>query len=175
MSVGCPDMIQGSVVASKSKTMQEATKMASELMDKKINTIAERHAENKRKFKNTSQNNQNQQRQENKRQNTDRAYTAGSGDNISYTGSKPLCPKCNYNHNGPCAPKCYKCNKFGHLGRNCRSSASVNPGINQRGIWDRLKAYMLRVGVSGHFKTTSEAKNNTTMVIRVVMQAPAKV
>ncbi|GJX64804.1 reverse transcriptase domain-containing protein [Tanacetum coccineum] len=154
---------------------KEATKMASELMDKKINTIAERHAENKRKFKNTSQNNQNQQRQENKRQNTDRAYTAGSGDNISYTGSKPLCPKCNYNHNGPCAPKCYKCNKFGHLGRNCRSSASVNPGINQRGIWDRLKAYMLRVGVSGHFKTTSEAKNNTTMVIRVVMQAPAKV
>ncbi|GJX98491.1 reverse transcriptase domain-containing protein [Tanacetum coccineum] len=39
---GLPDMIQGSVVASKPKTMQEATKMASELMDKKINTIAER-------------------------------------------------------------------------------------------------------------------------------------
>ncbi|GKA02065.1 reverse transcriptase domain-containing protein [Tanacetum coccineum] len=39
---GLPDMIQGSVVASKPKTMQEATEMASELMDKKINTIAER-------------------------------------------------------------------------------------------------------------------------------------
>ncbi|GJZ29705.1 putative reverse transcriptase domain-containing protein [Tanacetum coccineum] len=46
---GLPDMIQGSVVASKPKTMQEATEMASELMDKKINTIAERQAENKRK------------------------------------------------------------------------------------------------------------------------------
>ncbi|GJU08928.1 putative reverse transcriptase domain-containing protein [Tanacetum coccineum] len=46
---GLPDMIQGSVVASKPKTMQEATKMASELMDKKINIIAERQAENKRK------------------------------------------------------------------------------------------------------------------------------
>ncbi|GKC20938.1 putative reverse transcriptase domain-containing protein [Tanacetum coccineum] len=46
---GLPDMIQGSVVASKLKTMQEATKMASELMDKKINTIAERQAKNKRK------------------------------------------------------------------------------------------------------------------------------
>ncbi|GKB77457.1 reverse transcriptase domain-containing protein [Tanacetum coccineum] len=113
---GLPDMIQGSVVASKPKTMQEATEMASELMDKKINTIAERQAENKRKFKNTSRNNQNQQQQENKRQNTGRAYTIRSGDKKSYAGSKPLCPKCNYNHNGPCAPKCYKCNKFGHLG-----------------------------------------------------------
>ncbi|GJR61394.1 reverse transcriptase domain-containing protein [Tanacetum coccineum] len=158
---GLPDMIQGSVVASKSKTMQEATKMASELMDKKINTIAERHAENKRKFKNTSQNNQNQQRQENKRQNTDRAYTAGSGDNISYTGSKPLCPKCNYNHNGPCAPKCYKCNKFGHLGRNCRSSASVNPGINQRGNGTGQGPTCFECGVRGHFKTDClKLKNN---------------
>ncbi|GKF42616.1 reverse transcriptase domain-containing protein, partial [Tanacetum coccineum] len=33
---GLSDMIQGSVVASKPKAMQEATKMASELMDKKI-------------------------------------------------------------------------------------------------------------------------------------------
>ncbi|GKD54016.1 hypothetical protein Tco_1287403 [Tanacetum coccineum] len=44
---GLPDMIQGSVMASKPKTMQEATEMASELMDKKINTITERQDENK--------------------------------------------------------------------------------------------------------------------------------
>ncbi|GJU41317.1 putative reverse transcriptase domain-containing protein [Tanacetum coccineum] len=131
---GLPDMIQGSVVASKPKTMQEATEMASELMDKKINTIAERQAKNKRKFKNTSRNNQNQQQQqENKRQNTGRAYTTGSGDNKSYTGSKPLCPKCNYHHTSMWPPNANKCNKFSHLGRNCRSSASVNPGSNQRG------------------------------------------
>ncbi|GJS28639.1 putative reverse transcriptase domain-containing protein [Tanacetum coccineum] len=48
---GLPDMIQGSVVASKPKTMQEATEMASELMDKKINTIAERQAEGRQKSK----------------------------------------------------------------------------------------------------------------------------
>ncbi|GJV99055.1 hypothetical protein Tco_1554307 [Tanacetum coccineum] len=54
-----PDMIQGSVVASKPKTIQEATEMASELMDKKINTIAERQAENKQKFDDISKNNQN--------------------------------------------------------------------------------------------------------------------
>ncbi|GJZ21306.1 reverse transcriptase domain-containing protein [Tanacetum coccineum] len=81
---GLPDMIQGSVVASKPKTMQEATEMASGLMDKKINTITERQAEKKRRFENTYRNNQNQQRQEKKRQNTGRAYTAGSGDKKSY-------------------------------------------------------------------------------------------
>ncbi|GJU97281.1 putative reverse transcriptase domain-containing protein [Tanacetum coccineum] len=63
---GLPDMIHGNIVASKPKTMQEAVEMATELMDKKVSTIAERQAENKRKFENTSRNNQNQQ-QQNKR------------------------------------------------------------------------------------------------------------
>ncbi|GJS03600.1 hypothetical protein Tco_0320108 [Tanacetum coccineum] len=44
-----------SVVASKPKTIQEATKMATELMDKKISTLAERQAENKRKLDNNNQ------------------------------------------------------------------------------------------------------------------------
>ncbi|GKC61100.1 putative reverse transcriptase domain-containing protein [Tanacetum coccineum] len=166
---GLPDMIQGSVVASKPKTMQEATEMASELMDKKINTITERQAENKRKFKNTSRNNQNQQRQENKRQNTDRAYTAVS---------KPLCPKCNYNHNGPCVPKCYKCNKFDHLGRNCRSSTSVNPGNNQRGNETGQGPTCFECEVRGHFKADCQKlknnkKNRGNQVRNAI--APAKV
>ncbi|GJY07483.1 putative reverse transcriptase domain-containing protein [Tanacetum coccineum] len=46
---GLPDMIHGSVVASKPKTMQEATEMAIEVMDKRIRTFADRHTENKRK------------------------------------------------------------------------------------------------------------------------------
>ncbi|GJV23651.1 putative reverse transcriptase domain-containing protein, partial [Tanacetum coccineum] len=60
---GLPDMIHGNIVASKPKTMQEAVEMATELMDKKVITIAERQAENKRMFENTSRNNQNQQQQ----------------------------------------------------------------------------------------------------------------
>ncbi|GKE39483.1 hypothetical protein Tco_1462888, partial [Tanacetum coccineum] len=60
---GLPDMIQGILVASKPKTIHEATEMASELMDKKINTIAEGHAENKRKFDDISKNNQNHPQQ----------------------------------------------------------------------------------------------------------------
>nr|GFB73745.1 hypothetical protein [Tanacetum cinerariifolium] len=38
---GLPDMIHGSVVASKPNTMQEAIEIATELMDKKIRTFAE--------------------------------------------------------------------------------------------------------------------------------------
>nr|GFB27800.1 hypothetical protein [Tanacetum cinerariifolium] len=76
---GLPDMIHGSVVASKPKTMQEAIEIATELMDKKIHTFAERETASKRKFENTSRNTQKQQRQHsNKRQNTDRVYTATS-------------------------------------------------------------------------------------------------
>nr|GEY90389.1 retrovirus-related Pol polyprotein from transposon TNT 1-94 [Tanacetum cinerariifolium] len=69
---GLPDMIHGSVVASKPKMIQEAIEIATELMDKKIRTFAEREIASKRKFKNTSRNTQNQQQQSNKRQNTGR-------------------------------------------------------------------------------------------------------
>ncbi|GKD39052.1 putative reverse transcriptase domain-containing protein [Tanacetum coccineum] len=50
-----------------------------------------------------------------------------------YGGSKPLCPKCNYHHDGPCAPKCHKCNRVGHLARDCKSLANANTANNQRG------------------------------------------
>ncbi|GJX61055.1 hypothetical protein Tco_0293955 [Tanacetum coccineum] len=73
---GLPDMIHGSVMATKSKTMQDAIEFATELMDKKISTLAERQAENKRKLYN---NNQTQQ-QLSKRQNVAQAYAAGTGE-----------------------------------------------------------------------------------------------
>ncbi|GJS36402.1 reverse transcriptase domain-containing protein [Tanacetum coccineum] len=129
---GLPNMIHGNIVASRPKTMQEAIEMATELMDKRVSTMAERQAENKRKFENTSRNNQNQQ-QQNKRQNTGRACTAGSGDKKQYGGSRPLCSKCNYHHEGPCAPKCYKCNKYGHIARDCRGTGNANNINNQKG------------------------------------------
>nr|GFA00296.1 putative reverse transcriptase domain-containing protein [Tanacetum cinerariifolium] len=112
---GLPDMIHGSVVASKPKTMQEAIEIETELMDKKIRTFVERETASKRKFENTSRNTQNQQQQLNKRQNIGRVYTVASGEKKQYRGSKPLCAKCNYNHDGPCAPKCRNCKKLAIL------------------------------------------------------------
>nr|GFC02510.1 reverse transcriptase domain-containing protein [Tanacetum cinerariifolium] len=75
---GLPDMIHERVVASKPMTMQEAIEIATELMDKKIRTFAERETASKRKFENTSRNTQNQQQHSKKRQNTGRVYTAAS-------------------------------------------------------------------------------------------------
>ncbi|GJX93785.1 reverse transcriptase domain-containing protein [Tanacetum coccineum] len=72
---GLPDMIHGSVKASKPKTMQEAIEFTTELIDEKTHAYAERQAERKRKYDDLSKNNHNQQ---NKRQNTGQAYTAGT-------------------------------------------------------------------------------------------------
>ncbi|GJR22107.1 reverse transcriptase domain-containing protein [Tanacetum coccineum] len=127
---GMPDLIYSSVVASKPKTMQEAIEMATELMDRRNNTFAERQAENKRKFEDTPRNNQNQQ--PNKRQNTGRAYAAGNDDKKSYEGTKPLCPKCNFNHYGPCIPTCTNCKKLGHLAKDCRSRPATANNNNNR-------------------------------------------
>nr|GFA24689.1 hypothetical protein [Tanacetum cinerariifolium] len=143
---GLPDMIHGSVVASKPKTMQEAIEIATELMDKKVRTFTERETASKRKFENTSRNTQSQQRQQsNKRQNTGRVYTTASGEKKQYGGSKPLCAKCNYHHDGPCAPKCHNCNKIGHLARDCRNMANTNNANNQRGTGSGQKSDVMSV------------------------------
>ncbi|GJW46340.1 putative reverse transcriptase domain-containing protein [Tanacetum coccineum] len=125
---GLPDMILGSVKASKSKTMQEVIEFTTELMEDKTQAYAERQAERKRKNDDLSKNNQNQQ---NKRQNTGQAYTAGNSDRKSYAGSKPLCSKCNCHHEaGPCPPRCNNCNRFGHLARDCRIRPANNNNNN---------------------------------------------
>ncbi|GJW32426.1 hypothetical protein Tco_0052458 [Tanacetum coccineum] len=52
---GLPYMIHKSVMPSKPKTMQDAIEFATELMDKKICTLVERQAKNKRKLNNNNQ------------------------------------------------------------------------------------------------------------------------
>ncbi|GJY36904.1 putative reverse transcriptase domain-containing protein [Tanacetum coccineum] len=123
---GLPDIIHGSVVASKPKTTQEAIKIATELMDKKIRTFAER-----------------------------------SGEKKPYGGSKPQCAKCNYHHDGPCAPKCHKCNRVSHLARDCRSTANANTTNNQRGTRAGQKPTCYECRARGHFKRDCpKLKNN---------------
>ncbi|GKD67441.1 reverse transcriptase domain-containing protein [Tanacetum coccineum] len=122
---GLPDMIHGSIVVSKPKTVQEATEMATELMDKKISTLAERQAENKRKLDNNNQ----AQQQSPKRQNVAQAYAAGTGERKEYAGTLPLCNRCKLHHNGPCTVKCGNCKKIGHMTRDCRNPAAAR---NQR-------------------------------------------
>ncbi|GJS85051.1 putative reverse transcriptase domain-containing protein [Tanacetum coccineum] len=143
-------MIQGSVMASKPKTMQDAIEFATELMDQKIRSLADRPAENKRKLDDTSRNNQNQQHPF-KRHNVARAYTVRPGEKKVYRGSKSLCPKCNYHHDGQCAPKCTNYKRTGHLAQDYRSQpVAVN---NQRALEANQRVLTcFECGAQGHYK-----------------------
>nr|GFC57252.1 hypothetical protein [Tanacetum cinerariifolium] len=138
-------------VTSKLKIMQDATETTTKLRNKNIGTLVECQTENKKRLDNTSKNNQNQQ-QPNKRQNTGRAYTARHGKKKHYGRSKPLCSKCDYHHDGPCAPKCHKCNRFGHLARDCRISTNANTTNIQKGTGASQKATCYECGNQGHYK-----------------------
>ncbi|GKE61972.1 putative reverse transcriptase domain-containing protein [Tanacetum coccineum] len=114
---GLPDMIQGSVMASKPKTMQDAIEFANELMDQKIS----------------------------------RAYTARPGEKREYGGSLPLCTKCNYHHNGQCAPKCNNYKKVGHLARDCRSPTVTTNNQRALSVIQRVVT-CFECRVQGHYK-----------------------
>nr|GFA36664.1 putative reverse transcriptase domain-containing protein [Tanacetum cinerariifolium] len=121
---------------------------------------AEREADNKRKSEDITRNNQNQQ--PNKRQNTSQAYTARNGVRRLYAGSRPLCSKCNYNHEGPCPPKCNNCKRVGHLTKDCKGRpANNNNNNNNRNKNNQQGNGCFECGAQGHFKRNCpKLKNN---------------
>ncbi|GJT27729.1 hypothetical protein Tco_0908004 [Tanacetum coccineum] len=144
---GLPDVIHGSVMASKPKTMQDAIEFATELMEKKFSNLAERQAKNKRKLDNNNQ----AQQQPPKKQGVAIAYTARPGERKEYARTLPLCNKCKFHHNGQCTVKCANCKRVGHLTRDCRSPAATN---NQR------NPTCYECGNQGHYRSDCpELKN----------------
>ncbi|GJS71119.1 putative reverse transcriptase domain-containing protein [Tanacetum coccineum] len=135
---GLPDTIHGSVMATKPKTMQDAIEFATELMDKKINTWAERQADNKRKSDDTARNNQNQQ--PNKRQNTRRAYAIGNGDMRPYKGPRPLNPPNVNTGANQRGNVCFECGAQGHFKKDC-------PKLKNNNNWDLMPVELGRFDV----------------------------
>ncbi|GJW24678.1 putative reverse transcriptase domain-containing protein [Tanacetum coccineum] len=133
---GLPDMIHRSVVASKPKTMQEVTEIETELMDKRIRTFAERQTENKRK-----QDNNQQQQPQNKRQNIDMAYAAGTGEKKLYWDLNPyaLSQK----------PTFYECGAQGHVKRECLKLKNNNIEATQLEMFNGSRKSFLTLGSSG--------------------------
>nr|GEX04495.1 hypothetical protein [Tanacetum cinerariifolium] len=150
---GLPDMIHGSVKALKPQSIHEAIEFATEMMDKKMLTHAERQAEHKRKLDDTSRNNQHQQ-QPFKRNNMARAYTARPGDKKPYGGIKPLCPNrpgANNNNNNQRAQganargiTCFECGVQGYYKSECPKLKNGKQG-NRAGNGNVVaRAYAIR-------------------------------
>nr|GEV58482.1 reverse transcriptase domain-containing protein [Tanacetum cinerariifolium] len=83
-----------------------------------------------------------------------------TGGKKQYGGPKPLCAKCNYHHDDPCAPKCHKCNNIGHLARDCRVMVNTNNANNQRGTELGQKPTCYECGVKGHYKRDCPKQKN---------------
>nr|GFC56828.1 hypothetical protein [Tanacetum cinerariifolium] len=115
------------------------------------------NASNKRKWKSNHNGSLSQQDKGHK---VPRAHTARHREKKHYGGSKPLCSKCNYYYNGPYAPKCHKCNRFGHLARDCRSFTNVNTTNIQKGTGASQKATCYKCGNQGHYRRDCPERKN---------------
>nr|GEY32811.1 hypothetical protein [Tanacetum cinerariifolium] len=159
---GLPEMNWGKVMSYEPKLMQKAIEVANDQIDQKLLGIPDRQANNKKKFDNTLRNQQNQQpfRRNN---NVARAYATRSGEKKPYVGTKPLCPKCNFHHDGPCGPKCTNCKRTGHIARDCRNrAANTNNNYNNRRATAAYQGVptCFECGAQGHYKNNCPRLEN---------------
>ncbi|GJX42990.1 putative reverse transcriptase domain-containing protein [Tanacetum coccineum] len=105
------------------------------------------------------------------------AYAERNSDRIPYARSKPLCSKCDYNHEGPCPPRCNNCKKVGHLAKDCRSRAANANNNNHNNNNNNQKGNgCYECGAQGHFKRNCpKLKNNDRGNQAGNDRAPAKV
>ncbi|GJR14261.1 putative reverse transcriptase domain-containing protein [Tanacetum coccineum] len=132
---GLPDNIQGNVIAAEPTKLQDAIRVANNLMDQKLKGYA-RSAENKRRLDNNPRDNRGQQpvfkRQNVKVQNVARAYTAGNNEKKrDYTTT--------VNPNTQRAPVrsqlgivCYECGRPGHFRKDFPKLRNQNRGNKTR-------------------------------------------
>ncbi|GJR18239.1 putative reverse transcriptase domain-containing protein [Tanacetum coccineum] len=138
---GFPERIKGNITSSKPATLHEAINMARELVEQSVQGRAARISEsNKRKWEDNQRNNNNNNhnynnnhnnnnnrnrnnnhhQQQNRRQENVRAYAAAPAGGKIYAGNLPKCNRCNLHHHGPCPQKCQRCQRIGHMEKDCR-------------------------------------------------------
>ncbi|GJU28937.1 putative reverse transcriptase domain-containing protein [Tanacetum coccineum] len=150
---GLPDNIQGNVIAAEPTKLQDAIRIANNLMDQKLKGYA-RSAENKRRLENNPRDNRGQQpvfkRQNVGGQNVARAYTAGNNEKKGYVGSLPYCNKCKLHHAGPCTVRCGNCKRVGHITRDC--TTTVTPNTQRALVGNQPGIVCYECGRPGHFR-----------------------
>ncbi|GKA70570.1 putative reverse transcriptase domain-containing protein [Tanacetum coccineum] len=126
---GLPDNIQGNMIAANPARLQDAIRIANQLMDKKLHGYAARSAKNKRRMD---------------------TYTAGNNERKGYVGFLPYCNKCRLHHEGLCTIRCGNCKKVGHLTRDCR--VTVTPNTQGAAVGNQQGIGCYECGRPGHFK-----------------------
>ncbi|GJS23444.1 putative reverse transcriptase domain-containing protein [Tanacetum coccineum] len=93
---GFPERIKGNITSSKPATLHDAINMAHELVEQAVQgRLPELE--------------------------TARAYAAAPTENRGYAGNLPNCNRCKFHRSGRCPPKCQKCQRTGHLEKDCRA------------------------------------------------------
>ncbi|GJV65761.1 putative reverse transcriptase domain-containing protein [Tanacetum coccineum] len=100
---GLLDNIQGNVIAAEPTRLQDAIRIANNLIDQKLKGYTVKNAENKKRLGVNQRDNRGQQppfkRPNVGGQNVTRAYTAGNNERKPYNGPLPLCNKSNPDSN----------------------------------------------------------------------------
>ncbi|GJS39077.1 reverse transcriptase domain-containing protein [Tanacetum coccineum] len=153
---GLPDNIQGNVIAAEPTRLQDAIRIANNLMDQKLKGYAVKNAENKIILEVNQRDNRGQQppfkRPNVGGQNMERAYMAGNNERKPYNGPLPLCNKCKLHHEGPYTVRCRKCNKVGHLIQDYKVTNSTTS--TQRGqVVNQRVVTCFECGRQGHYKS----------------------
>ena len=146
---GLTPQVQGNVTSSKPAHIQGAIRMAHDLVDQVVRreNSGEKATDNKRKTEDPS--NRSSSQPPSKKNNTVKAYTAGTG---NYNGNKPLCNRCKLHHTGNCTVVCKNCNKIGHQTRDCRKAAPTTNARAAPGTSVKVPNGCFECGDTGHFK-----------------------
>ncbi|GJT09865.1 reverse transcriptase domain-containing protein [Tanacetum coccineum] len=153
---GLPDNIQRNVIVAEPIRLQDVVRIANNLMVQKLKGYAVKNAENKIRLEVNQRDNHGQQppfkRPNVGGQNVARAYTASNNERKPYNGPLPLYNKCKLHHEGPCTVRCWKCNKVGHLTRDCKVTSSTTSTQRVQMVNQRVFT-CFECGNQGHYRS----------------------